>query len=105
MRLQSQLLRVLTFKETLHKNSWFYNLIQKSVEYEIHHLPLVKFMSDQIKNVVEAGQVYESKHLAALLNSMNASDRAQKEVAIFAGMIERQIEPEIEEGDEEADSG
>lgn len=66
------------------------------MEYEIQHLPLVKFMSDQIKNVIEAGHVYELKHLQALLDSMNPSDRAQKEVITFAGMIEREIGPQTD---------
>lgn len=59
LRITTSLNRVKTFKNAVQKSGWYYSLIQRMINEEIHEKPLVKFMYDQIKNVIESGQIYD----------------------------------------------
>ena len=71
-------------KRVLEQSGWYYVLIKRMITEEIHKKPLAQFMSgkfilaqtaaDQIKNVIEAGQVYSAPHFKALVDSMLPGD-------------------------------
>jgi len=53
------------------------------ISENIHQKPLTKFMSDQIKNVIESGQEYTDEHFQSLLAGMAQLDLQEPEVKIF----------------------
>lgn len=96
----SSLDRVKAFKNAIHKSAWYYTLINRMISENIHEAPLAKFMAgkliahlyyanhcyvfaDQIKNVIESGQVYSTEHFESLLSSMSQRDFVTKEVQTY----------------------
>jgi hypothetical protein len=61
------------------------------ISENIHEAPLVKFMADHIKNIIESGQVYTARQFQILLRGMSDSDLRQKEVQTFIQLIEDEM--------------
>lgn len=92
IRMTASLNRLNAFKKAVQKSGWYYNLIQRMISENIHEKPLTKFMAgkfalrltysyvDQIKNVIESGQVYNQEHFETLLSSMQERDIRKEEV-------------------------
>jgi hypothetical protein len=50
VRVQSQLERVLVFKDTVKCSGWYYNVIQRMISEGIHTKPLAKFVTGKTTN-------------------------------------------------------
>jgi len=100
VRMSAQLNRLRVFKKVASQSTWYYNLLQRLCESKIDKKPLTRYMAgkysppfwrtpsplqsimintfvfvpDQIKNVIESGQVYDMNHFNTLLQSLDPRD-------------------------------
>lgn len=74
LKMETELERLQEFKRTVQQSGWFYSLITRLIAENVHEKPLSKFMADQVKIVIEAGQPYTEQHLQTLIGSLSQSD-------------------------------
>lgn len=81
IRLNAELFRLRKFKDVAHQTSFWYNdLAARVLAAKLQDEPLVVYMLDQIKHVIEIGESFTRTHFHKLMETFDEIDAAKHEV-------------------------
>lgn len=81
IRLNAELFRLRKFKDVAHQTSFWYNDLAACVlAAKIQDEPLVVYMLDQIKHVIEIGECFTRTHFHKLMETFDEIDGEKPEV-------------------------